>query len=354
MDDDTHTLTTLDQLADNGLIAPSDRDALRPVADRYAIAVTPAMQNLIRDGSAAIAAQFVPDGRELDTHPSELADPIGDDRHSPAPGLVHRHPDRVLFKIVSICPVYCRFCFRREMVGPGSTGMLSAAEIDDALAYIASHDEIWEVIFTGGDPLVLSPRRIADLVRRLSTIPHVRIIRWHSRVPVVAPDRITDDLIDALLMSDQAVYVSVHANHADEFTPEARAAIGRLADAGIPLLSQTVLLKGVNDDITTLSALMRTFVELRIKPYYLHHCDLAPGTSHFRTSLAHGRKLAAELRATLSGLAQPAYVLDLPGGFAKIPLLSADVLEKSPGRYQIRDGEGRLHDYEDAIEQPAA
>ena len=261
----------------------------------------------------------MPDIAELTTTPGERADPIGDDAHATVEGIVHRYPDRVLLKLVNVCAVYCRFCFRREMVGPGKQ-MLSPDKIDAALAYVRSRPEIWEVILTGGDPLVLSARRLSEIVRRIAAIEHVKIIRFHTRLPVVAPDKITSSLIRAMKAPGKTTYVALHANHPRELTPAARAACARIIDAGIPMVSQSVLLRGVNDDVETLSALMRAFVECRIKPYYLHHGDLAPGTSHFRTSIAEGQALMRALRGRVSGLAQPSYVLDIPGGYGKVPV----------------------------------
>jgi lysine 2,3-aminomutase len=337
------TLRTPSDLARAGLIAPARIPALDAVAARYAVAVSPDIANLATHD--AIARQFLPSEAELVTRPEERADPIGDAAHAPVPGIVHRHPDRVLFKAVAACPVYCRFCFRRETIGPHSDNALSPEALDAAFAYIESHPEIWEVILTGGDPFILSPRRAAQITRRLAATGHVKIIRWHTRVPVVDPSRVTDDFVAALIAPGITPWVALHANHADEFSPAACRAVARLVDAGIPLVSQSVLLKGVNDNLETLAALMRTFVENRIKPYYLHHPDLAPGTSHFRPSIAHGRQLMRDLRARLSGMALPAYVLDIPGGHAKVPLLSDDVEEIGDGRWRIRDHAGEWHDY---------
>jgi lysine 2,3-aminomutase len=317
----TSSLKTVRDLADAGLVEHSAAESLEPVAARYAVAITPEIAALIDPAHKddPIARQFVPQSAELVTHPEERADPIGDERHSSVRGIVHRHPDRVLLKVVNACPVYCRFCFRREMVGPGEGG-LSPAEIDRALDYIASHREIWEVILTGGDPFMLSSRRVADLSRRLSQIAHVKIVRWHTRVPVVDPTRITPEFVAALKSGDKAVYVALHANHPRELTPAARAAVGRIVEAGIPMLSQSVLLKGVNDDVGTLEALMRAFIETRIKPYYLHHPDPAPGTSHFRLPVEAGQALMRALRARASGLCLPTYVIDNDDGAHKANL----------------------------------
>lgn len=321
---------------------------LNQVAAKYAVAITPAMDALIdeTDPNDPIAAQFRPDARELDTAPGELSDPIGDDPHTPVKGIVHRYPDRCLLKLVHVCPVYCRFCFRREMVGPQGDGTLTSEELDAALAYIESQPGIWEVILTGGDPFLLSARRVREITRRLAAIAHVKIIRWHTRIPAVDPLRVTPDLAEALRTEGATTYVVLHANHPRELTDQARAAIARIVDAGVPMLSQSVLLKGVNDDVETLEALMRGLVEARVKPYYLHHLDKAPGTSHFRCSIAEGQALAQALHQRASGIAQPSYVLDIPGGHGKAPLAASGVRETSDG-YEVRDRKGAWLPYRD-------
>jgi lysine 2,3-aminomutase len=283
--------------------------------------------------------------------PEERSDPIGDLAHSPVEGIVHRYPDRVLLKAVHVCPVYCRFCFRREMVGPQGLGTLSPDAMDRAFAYIESHPEIWEVILTGGDPLVLSPRRLAEITERLARIDHVKIVRFHTRVPVVEPDRIGEDLIAALKASRKTTYVALHANHPRELTDDARAACGRLVDAGIVMISQSVLLKGVNDDPDILASLMRAFVETRIKPYYLHHPDLAPGTGHFRLSVAEGQALVAGLRGRVSGLCQPTYILDIPGGYGKAAIGAAAITQGRDGCYTVSDFHGQQHAYPPPLEE---
>ncbi len=333
-------------LARARLVTETDLPGLEAVAARYAVSLTPDMAELIDpdDPADPIARQFVPRAEELATHPDECADPIGDEAHAPLPGLVHRYPDRVLLKPLHVCPVYCRFCFRREVVGPQGLGTLSEAELDAALAYIAAHPEIWEVVVTGGDPFALSARRLAAIARALAAIPHVRVLRVHTRVPVVDPARVDDALVESLKAFGRAVFVALHANHAREFTPAARAACARLVDAGIPLVSQSVLLAGVNDDPDTLEALMRCFVENRIKPYYLHQGDLAPGTAHLRTSLERGQSLMGALRGRLSGLAQPTYVLDIPGGHGKVPV-GPVYLRAGPGGWRVRDPAGIEHAY---------
>ncbi len=319
---------------------------IHDVAKTYAVAVSPTVRALIdpTDPADPIARQFLPDVAELIVTTEELADPISDEAHSPVKGIVHRHPDRVLLKAVTRCPVYCRFCFRREMVGPGKADPLSTAELAAALAYIKDHPEIWEVILTGGDPFILSPRRAAQITQALAATGHVKIVRWHTRVPVVEPERVTDELIAALVAPGLTSWVAIHANHPRELTEAARRAASRMTEAGIALVSQSVLLKGVNDTVETLEALMRGFVEAGIKPYYLHHPDLARGTSHFRLGIEEGLALTRELRARMSGLAQPVYVLDLPGGFGKVVLDSANV-EKTESGHRIRDFSGVWHAY---------
>jgi lysine 2,3-aminomutase len=324
-------------------IAQSD---LEQVARRYAVSVSPTLLKLIdpSDPSDPIARQFLPSLQELQVTPEERADPIGDAAHTPVAGIVHRHKDRVLFKAVAACPVYCRFCFRRESIGPGKPNTLSPEDFTQAFAYIEAHSEIWEVILTGGDPFILSPRRAAEITQRLAVIPHVKVVRWHTRVPMVDPERVNDALVAALTAPGATVWVAIHANHAREFSAEARRAIVRLREAGIALVSQSVLLRGVNDSVEALADLMRAFVENGIKPYYLHHPDLAPGTSHFRLGIDEGLALTQQLRVALSGLAQPTYMLDIPGGYGKVVLESRNV-EKTAIGHRIRDVAGNWHAY---------
>jgi len=316
------TLRKPGQLCDCGLAGPEKRPVLDAIGARYAFALPQNLAALIEPGNPndPIARQFVPDPAELDIRPGELTDPIGDDAHSPVEGVVHRYPDRVLLKLTPVCAVYCRFCFRRETVGPDKGKPLSAAALARALDYIGSRPEIWEVILTGGDPLVLSARRLRAVMQALSAIEHVKVLRIHTRVPVADPARITAELVRAAKVKGKPTYLALHINHARELTSAVRAACARFADAGIPLLGQSVLLKGVNDTSEALGDLMRALVECRIKPYYLHHADLAPGTGHLRTDIAGGQALMRALRGRLSGLCQPSYVLDIPGGYGKSPI----------------------------------
>ncbi len=306
------------------------------VARHYAVAITPEMQALIEHSRDPIGLQFVPDAAELVQAPHETADPIGDEAHSPLPGLVHRYPDRVLLKPLLVCPVYCRFCFRREHVGPGG-GMLGPEQLEAALTYIEARPAIREVILTGGDPLMLSPRRLEDMLGRLATIRHVELLRIHSRVPVAEPSRVTPALA-AALAQEKPVWLAVHANHAREFTSEARAALRLILAQGVPLLGQSVLLRGVNDNAEALEALFRAMLRARIKPYYLHQLDPAPGTARFAVPIEEGRRLLEQLRGRVTGLAWPTYVLDIAGGHGKVPI--------GPGYLEtdgVRDPWGGLH-----------
>ncbi|PKA39089.1 lysine-2,3-aminomutase-like protein [Rhizobium sullae] len=340
-------IKSVDDLANAGLVSDRDRQALEEVAARYAIALTPTVTKLIdrTDAADPIARQFVPDIAELIATPEERADPIGDHAHSPVEGIVHRYPDRVLLKAVHVCPVYCRFCFRREMVGPQGLGTLEPAAMKAAFDYISSHPEIWEVILTGGDPLVLSSRRLDEITRELAAIDHVKIVRFHTRVPVVDPPKIDAALIAALKASGKTTYIALHANHPRELTSEARAACARLVDAGLVMISQSVLLKGVNDDAAVLADLMKAFVETRIKPYYLHHPDLAPGTSHFRLAIEEGQKIVSSLRGRISGLCQPAYILDIPGGYGKAVIGESAIRKSADGCFSVSDYRGGEHSY---------
>jgi len=335
-----------DDLVEAGLVAPERLDEVRRVAAQFAVALTDEVAALIDPADLAdpIAAQFVPSAAELETALEEQADPIGDERWSPVPGIVHRYPDRVLLKPSLLCPVYCRFCFRREQIG-AKGGVLGPATLDRAYAYIRERPEIWEVIVTGGDPFLLAPRRIAAMVKTLAEIEHVQVIRFHTRVPVIDPRRVGAALIKALAV-EKAVYVVIHANHPRELTEVAKAAIGRLTRAGIPLLSQSVLLRGVNDDAAVLEDLFRKLVAMRVKPYYLHHPDLARGTAHFRGGIATGQAVMRELRRRASGLCQPTYVLDIPGGHGKVPV-GPTWLRLAEGRddWVVEDCRGACHVY---------
>ena len=333
----SRSLRSAADLRDAGLIAPGDLAALTAVEARYAVAITPAMQALIARQGGPIARQFVPDAAELTTAAHESPDPIGDDALSPVKGIVHRYPDRALLKPLLICPVYCRFCFRREHVGPDG-GLLSEAELETAFDWIRGQPGVSEIILTGGDPLMLSSRRLFNIIRALSAIPHIETLRIHSRVPTADPGLLTDELAGAL-ETDKAMWLVLHANHASEFTPAARQAIRRVQMRGIPALGQSVLLAGVNDSEAALEALFRAMLAARVKPYYLHQLDPAPGTARFHVPIATGQRLLAGLRGRVTGLALPTYVLEIPGGYGKGPVGTAYL---DPDDH-VRDPAGTRH-----------
>jgi len=323
-------------LIEAGLAAPESLAALNRVGARYAVGIPDAMRALIEHPDDPVGRQFIPDPAELDTASHERSDPIGDDALSPLPGVVHRYPDRALLKPLLICPVYCRFCFRREHVGPGG-GLLSDAELEAAYAWFRGHPAIREVILTGGDPLMLSPRRLGGILRTLAAIPHIELLRIHTRVPVADPARVTDALA-AAMEAGTPVWLVVHANHAREFTPDAAAALRRIQAAGVPLLGQSVLLCGVNDSPEALENLFRAMLRARVKPYYLHQLDPAPGTARFAVSVEEGQRILRALRGRMTGLGWPTYVLDIPGGHGKVPIGPGYL-----GNGTVRDPAGQVH-----------
>lgn len=331
------TLRTPDDLIGAGLAPASARAGLLAVAGQYATAIPPAFAALIEQPDDPIGLQVVPTPEELVVAPAERSDPIGDDALSPVPGIVHRYADRALLKPLLVCPLYCRFCFRREHVGPDG-GVLDEAALAGALDWLRTHPQIREVILTGGDPLMLSARRLGEIVSALSAMEHVTTIRVHTRVPVAAPERVTDAMLDAL-ETEKAMWMAVHVNHARELSETARASLRRIVRRGIPLLGQSVLLRGVNDSEPALEALFRGMVENRMRPYYLHQLDPAPGTARFHVPAEEGRRLLAGLRGRVTGLAWPLYVLDIPGGYGKVPL-GPDYVD---GAAQVRDPSGRTH-----------
>ena len=329
-------------LVEAGLAPSVDLGALERVGARYAVAIPDAMRALIEHPDDPIGRQFIPNPAELDVAPHELADPIGDDALSPLPGVVHRYADRALLKPLLICPVYCRFCFRREHVGPGG-GLLSDAELEAAYAWFRARPAIREVILTGGDPLMLSARRLGQILQKLAGIPHIELLRIHTRLPVADPARVTAALAAAMEV-DTPVWLVVHANHAREFTPAANAALRRIQAAGVPLLGQSVLLRGVNDSPDALEDLFRAMLRARVKPYYLHQLDPAPGTARFAVPIDEGQRILHALRGRLTGLAWPTYVLDIPGGHGKVPI-GPNYLENCT----VRDPCGQNHRLSEAL-----
>lgn len=349
-------LTSAHDLLRSSLIWDGDFANVESVSERYAIGLNGHLVDLINanPNTQGLRAQYIPDEKELYVTPAERADPIGDNTHSPIKGIVHRYPDRVLYKVVSACAVYCRYCFRREMIGANNSERFSRSERQAALEYIRTHKEIWEVILTGGDPFILSARQMGDILAELSEIDHVQIIRIHSRVPVADPARMTEKYVQTLKdKCKKPLYIVLHANHPDELNDTAQRAIKSLQDSGATLLSQSVLLRGVNDHAGTLERLFRKLITLHVKPYYLHHPDMAKGTSHFRLSLKEGVAIYKTLLGRISGLCQPSYMLDIPGGYGKIPINADYVEEISEGHYAIKDYLGGHHTYSDDLHDQA-
>ena len=335
-------------LAERGLVPAAAVRDIETVASNFRIRIPAHILESI-DSVAAddpLARQYVPDVRELDAYDGEMGDPIGDGAFERAKGVTHRYPDRVLLKPTHACQVYCRFCFRRETVGEPEAA-LDRNELAAALDYIRTHDEIWEVILSGGDPLVLSDRRLATLMHALGEIDHVAVVRIHTRAPLVTPERITDDLVAALKRAGKTVNIVIHVNHPRELTEAVRSGLARLADGGIPLFAQTVLLRGINDEADTLASLFKTLLANRVKPYYLHHLDKAKGVAHFAVPIARGQALMRALQGTISGLCLPTYVLDIPGGEGKAPIGPTYIKKTGESEYQVTDYRGGKHSYSD-------
>ena len=322
-----------------------DPEEVRSVMKDYRVRITPHMLNLIKGKGDAIWKQVVPEaveGYDL----LAAADPLNEDGDSPVPHLVHRYPDRVLLMVTNQCPIYCRFCTRKRLVG--KPGFISKGDLDLAVDYIKNHSEIRDVILSGGDPLLLTDDHLERVFKALRAIPHLEIIRIGSRVPGSLPSRITEKLC-AMIKNYHPIYMNLHFNHPDELTPEVKAACERLADAGVPLGSQTVLLRGVNDDPEVMKRLMQKLLTCRVKPYYLYQADLTQGTNHFRTTVEEGLSIIKEIQGHTSGMAVPHYVIDAPGGGGKIPLLPADYLvELNPREALLKNYEDRIFRYPQA------
>ncbi len=342
-------LRHVDDFVEAGLALSDDKIVLEKVARRYATAVPRHLAARMNRGdktAMALRAQYVPDRRELNHHGDESPDPIGDDAHTPLAGIIHRYPDRLLLMPHHSCAVYCRFCFRRAKVGPSGRA-LTADRLDKALDYIARTKSLREVILSGGDPMLMSPDRMRHILGFLDGCDHLDAIRIHSRIPVAAPHLIDGRRLRVLSRIQKALYIVIHCNHGGEIDIGAATLIRRLALSGIVLLGQSVLLKGVNDDADTLANLFQTMVRHRIKPYYLHHCDPAPGTAHFQTTIDDGQRLIHHLRGRISGLCQPRYMLDIPGGYGKVPLDMSWITPCAdhPGQYRVLDCHGKSHIY---------
>ncbi len=339
-------LQSIDDAIRLGALRGVARADIEPIVKRHAFALTQHLADLIdpTDPGDPIALQFLPSTKEAKNSHQDRFDPLGDRLHSPVSGIVHRYPDRLLLMPVRACPAYCRFCFRREQVGPGSKA-LSHAELALALDYIRRQEQVWEVILSGGDPLMLKPKVLGQIIDALNQMTHIGLIRVHSRVPVADPSRISDALTAILSTGQKTLWLSIHVNHPRELSQSAEEAIARLLDAGIPLVSQTVLLHGVNDSPEVLERLFRRLTQLRVKPYYLHHPDPAPGTGHFRVGLKRGRDIASDLRSRLSGLCLPAYMIEIPGGAGKVPAEHTHLTEWHGENWPILDAAGDGHSH---------
>lgn len=318
-------------------------DGLAAVASVYPFRVTPSYAALIRQPGDAVWRQCVPDPRELEDD-GQLPDPLAESSLSPVPGLIHRYPDRAVLLVSNRCPVYCRFCMRKRHVGEGDAPP-GRATLERAFAYIAATPAIRDVILSGGDPLMLNDESLLYVLTRLRAIGHVAVIRIGTRMPVTMPQRLTNELC-LLLKRFHPLYINTHFNHPAEITPESAAACALLADAGIALGNQTVLLRGVNDDVETMRELMTGLLRLRVRPYYLHQMDLVRGTAHFRTPLSTGLEIIRALRGHVSGMAVPHFVIDLPGGKGKVPILP-DAVEREGDLYWLRNYRGERIAYRD-------
>ena len=321
---------------------------------KLAMSITPHFFNLIDrdDPDCPIRRQVIPRLEEGWTAPEEMADPCGEDSHMPVPGLVHRYPDRVLFLVTDRCASYCRYCTRSRVVsGVGEQHL--ETQWEPAFRYLEKHTEVRDVLLSGGDPLLFSDDRLDKILTRLRSIPHIQFVRIGSRIPIFLPQRITPELC-AMLKKHHPLFLSIHTNHPRELTTEVRDALGRLADAGIPLGNQSVLLRGVNDSVEIQKALVQKLLMCRVRPYYLYQCDLITGSSHLRTAVAEGVSIIEGLRGHTTGYAIPQFVIDGPGGGGKIPINPNYVVDSSAGRVTLRNFEGKIFDYPDPTPIPDA
>ena len=344
-----HRITTVEQLQRFlPTLTPEELAGATLANHKLALGITPYFFNLIdpADEHCPVRRQMIPRVEETQTAPWEMSDPCGEDSHSPVPGLVHRYPDRVLFLVTDRCASYCRYCTRSRLVSNAS-GYDFHPEYDKQIAYIAAHPEIRDVLLSGGDPLLLSDEKLENLLSRLRAIPHVEFLRIGTRIPIFLPQRITPELC-AMLKQFHPLFISIHSNHPRELTTEVRDALGRLADAGVPLGNQTVLLRHVNDTPEVMKALVQKLLMCRVKPYYIYQCDLIAGSAHLRASVAKGLEIMEKLRGHTTGYAVPTYVIDAPGGGGKVPVNPEYVLCRNAGRVLVRNYEGKIFEYPEA------
>jgi lysine 2,3-aminomutase len=341
----SHRLNSFEELS--RVVNLTDEEAEGCRHHHFRVDITPYFASLIDpdDPNCPIRRQVIPTSRELDNYAGTFVDSLNEDAHSPVPGLVHRYPDRVLMLVTTQCASYCRYCTRSRIVGDPAA-QFSRSDYDAQIDYIARTPEVRDVLLSGGDPLILPQKVLEDLLRRLRAIPHLEIIRIGSRVPVFMPQRITPELVD-MLRQFHPLWMNLHFNHAKEITPEVSQALARLADAGIPLGAQTVLLAGVNDSSEVMVELVHKLVRNRVRPYYLYQCDLVEGAGHFRTTVSKGVEIMESLRGHTSGYAIPTYVVDAPGGGGKIPVGPQYVISQAPGKVVLRNFEGFITTYDE-------
>jgi lysine 2,3-aminomutase len=340
-----HRINTPEQLKSVIEMTPDEEAGVRATCQRLRMSITPYFASLMdpHDANCPIRRQVVPTAEELHIYPEELRDPLNEDAESPVPGLVHRYPDRVLLLVTDQCASYCRHCTRRRLVGVKAERMRSE-DMQRAVQYVAQHPEVRDVLISGGDPLLLSESVLEPLLKGLRAIPHLEIIRLGTRVPVFLPQRVTPELVN-MLSKYHPLFINIHFNHPREVTPETAAACARLANAGIPLGSQTVLLRGINDCPHIMKDLMHALLKIRVRPYYLYQCDLSQGISHFRTSVARGIEIIEHLRGHTSGLAVPTFCLDAPGGAGKVPIMPQYLISMSDKVAVVRNYAGAISAY---------
>ncbi|HPB55142.1 MAG TPA: KamA family radical SAM protein [Candidatus Aminicenantes bacterium] len=341
-----NSFTTPEELSRVVTLSAEEEKALLYPSMKLPLRVTPYYLSLIDPGDPEdpLRRSVVPLAAECFVSPGEAADPLDEEGDCQVPGIVHRYPDRVLFLVTGFCSTYCRYCTRSRKVGDSHRTPLTEEQIDAALAYIASHKEVRDVLVSGGDPLTLSNDRLESLLARIRKIPHVEFLRIGTKVPAVLPQRVTPELVK-MLKRYHPLWISIHFTHPREITPESAKACERLADAGIPLGSQTVLLKGINDDTTTLKRLFQRLLAVRVRPYYLYQCDPIIGSAHFRTNIERGLELISSLRGFTTGYAVPTYVVDAPGGGGKVPLYPSTLVGREENRVMLKNYQGRLFTY---------
>ena len=340
-----HRVSSLEQAEQYLRLTPDEREGLLLTRNKLAFAITPHYFNLIEPDNpdCPIRRQVIPRAGEAVVTPGEMADPCGEDSRMPVPGLVHRYPDRVLFLVTDRCASYCRYCTRSRVVsGVGEQEL--ETDFEAVYRYLAEHTEVRDVLLSGGDALLLSDEKLRGILSRLRAIPHIEFLRIGSRVPIFLPQRITPELC-AMLREFHPLWMSVHVNHPRELTTEVRDALGRLADAGIPLGNQSVLLAGVNDTPDTMRDLIHKLLRCRVRPYYLYQCDLIHGSAHLRTSVAKGLEIMEALRGHTTGYAVPQYVIDAPGGGGKVPVSPGYVVYHDNEKVVLRNYEGRIFEY---------